>query len=82
MNGVPTYNPDMAGAETRPDGTVAIGRGVFSSPGLLATVIAHEALHAQQLANDRWFLEHAEQGLYMNEVEAYAWNMEHAGDSA
>jgi hypothetical protein len=70
----------LGGAETHLDGTVVIGQGVFSSPGLLATVIAHEAFHAQQIADDRWFLEHEEQGFYMNEVEAYAWNLEHAGE--
>lgn len=80
VNGVPTYDPNLGGAETHLDGTVVIGQGVFSSPGLLATVIAHEAFHAQQLADDRWFLEHEEQGFYMNEVEAYAWNLEHAGE--
>ncbi|MEK9136069.1 MAG: hypothetical protein AAB393_03015, partial [Bacteroidota bacterium] len=74
----PTYDPIVNGAEPLPDGTVVIGRGVFSSPGLLATVIAHEAFHAQQLADNRWFLEHEEQGYYINEVEAYAWNIEHA----
>ncbi|HLF81021.1 MAG TPA: hypothetical protein VI410_04565 [Anaerolineales bacterium] len=78
VSGVPAYDPNTAGAETRIDGTVVIGRGVFSSPGLLATVIAHEAFHAQQLADNRWFLEHEEQGFYMNEVEAYAWNLAHA----
>jgi len=33
-------------------------------------------IHAQQLAEGRWYLE--EQGIYMNEVEAYDWELSQA----
>ena len=63
-------------AITHEDGTVEIGDGFFSSPGLLASVIGHETVHTEQLANGRWYYD--EQGIIMNEVEAYDWELANA----
>lgn len=75
--GTPTYAPDLEGVSiTHEDGTVEIGGDFFSSPGLLATVIGHELVHTEQLANGRWYYD--DQGIIMNEVEAYDWELANA----
>lgn len=79
-NGVPTYDPNQSGVSiTHDDGSVEIGDGFFSSPGLLASVIGHEMVHTHQLAEGRWYLE--DQGVIMNEVEAYDWELTHAAEN-
>jgi hypothetical protein len=79
-NGVPSYAPGLSGASlTHEDGSVEIGPDFFDSPGLLASVIGHEIVHTHQLAEGRWYLE--EQGVIMNEVEAYDWELLHADEN-
>jgi len=77
VTGSVTYEPRLQGeAITLQDGTVVIGDGFFSSPGLLASVIGHEIVHTEQLANGRWYYD--DQGIIINEVEAYDWELANA----
>jgi len=77
VTGSVTYEPELQGvAITLQDGTVVIGDGFFSSPGLLASVIGHEIVHTEQLANGRWYYD--DQGIIINEVEAYDWELANA----
>jgi hypothetical protein len=76
-NGPPTYSSALSDTSvTHDDGTVEIGSDFFATPGLLATTLGHEMVHTHQLAEGRWYLE--EQGVIMNEVEAYDWELQHA----
>jgi hypothetical protein len=76
-NGAITYDPsvDEDGA-TDEDGTVKIGTEAFSSPAWLASSIGHEVLHAEQARDGRW--NNSKQGVAMNEVEAYDWEIRNA----
>jgi len=77
IKGKPTYDSSVQGeGVTRPDGTVGIGPDAFTTPAELASTIGHEALHAQQLAEGRWYP--GKQGLELNEVEAYDWETANA----
>lgn len=77
IKGQPTYDTSVQGeGVTRPDGTVGIGPDAFTTPAELASTIGHEALHAQQLAEGHWYP--GKQGLELNEVEAYDWEMANA----
>jgi hypothetical protein len=76
VNGVPTYRMDI------PDGGVYLGNGIvwigedafaFHSAGWLAATIGHEAVHATQDTDGRLYFGH--QGVPMNEVEAYDWEL-------
>ena len=79
-NGVPSYAPGLSGTSlTHEDGSVEIGPDFFDTPGLLASVIGHEMVHTHQLAEGRWYLE--EQGIIMNEVEAYDWELQQADEN-
>lgn len=74
--GTPVHNSSVTGeGATSKDGTIKIGDKAFASPGLLATVIGHEHVHAQQAA-DRWYT--GPQGTAINEVEAYDWELKNA----
>ena len=76
-NGMPTYSTALSDTSvTYDDGTVEIGSDFFTTPGLLATTLGHEMVHTHQLAEGRWYLE--EQGVIMNEVEAYDWELQNA----
>jgi WXG100 family type VII secretion target len=59
-------------------GTVKIGADAFTSPGWLASSVGHEALHARQLQEGRWDLKDTPQGIAINEVESYDWEINHA----
>lgn len=63
------------GSETDDDGNVTIGDDAFSSPGWLASSIAHEAeVHVgQQNAKGRNY--GGNQGRALNEVQAYDWEI-------
>jgi len=77
-NGVPTYSSALSDTSvTYDDGSVEIGSDFFDTPGLLATTLGHEMVHTHQLTEGRWYLE--EQGVIMNEVEAYDWELQNAG---
>jgi hypothetical protein len=76
-NGMPTYSSALSDTSvTYDDGAVEIGSSFFDTPGLLATTLGHEMVHTHQLAEGRWYLE--EQGVIMNEVEAYDWELQNA----
>lgn len=76
-NGMPTFSSALTDTSvTHDDGTVEIGSAFFATPGLLATTLGHEMVHTHQLAEGRWYLE--EQGVIMNEVEAYDWELQNA----
>lgn len=62
--------------KTHQDGSVVIGDSAFNSPGWLASTIGHEAIHAKQLNESRWYTD--EQGTALNEVEAYDYELAHA----
>ncbi len=75
--GTPVHDASVPGeGATSKDGAINIGDKAFKSPGLLATVIGHEHVHAQQAA-DRWY--RGTQGTELNEVEAYDWELKNAG---
>ena len=77
IKGKPTYDTNVQGeGVTRPDGTVGIGTDAFTTPAELASTVGHEALHAQQLAEGRWYP--GKQGLELNEVECYDWEIANA----
>ena len=89
--GVPQYNPNLFPgyyATTDPtDGSIEVGSDAFASPGILASTLGHEAVHANQIAEGRAYLgvdESGEvyiidlQGVYLNELEAWRWELEHA----
>lgn len=77
VNGKPTPNSATSGeGATSPNRKVSIGDAAFSSPGVLATTIGHEALHARQAAEGRWYTD--KQGDAMNEVECYDWEIKNA----
>ncbi len=70
----PNQNPNLD-AKVK-DGVMTIGPGAFRSPGYLASTIGHEAVHTQQEAGGR--LINTPQGIQMNEVEAYDWEIKNA----
>lgn len=75
--GAITYDSDVdEDGATNADGTVKIGTEAFSSPGWLASSIGHEVLHAEQARDGRW--NNSKQGVAMNEVEAYDWEIRNA----
>jgi hypothetical protein len=77
VNGKPTYNSATAGeGATSPSRNVSIGDAAFSSPGWLASSVGHEALHARQSTEGRWYTD--PQGDAMNEIECYDWEISHA----
>lgn len=77
VNGKVAYNADTDGEGlTLKDGTVTIGDDAFTTPGWLASSIGHEALHAEQIRDGRF--NDTSQGVAMNEVEAYDWEIRNA----
>jgi len=65
-----TYSPELEiDGKTHQGGSVEIGDSAFNSPGWLASTIGHEALHAKQLNEGRWYTDST--GTALNEVEAY-----------
>lgn len=70
----PDQNPNLD-AKVK-DGVMTIGPGAFRSPGYLASTIGHEAVHTQQEKGGR--LINTPQGIQMNEVEAYDWEIKNA----
>lgn len=77
VNGKPTYNSSTSGeGATSASRKVSIGDAAFSSPGWLASSVGHEALHARQSAEGRWYTD--PQGDAMNEIECYDWEIKNA----
>ncbi len=77
VNGTPQYDSSTSGeGATSPDGSVSIGDDAFSSPGWLASSIGHEAIHADQAKEGRWYTD--DEGTALNEVEAYDWELRNA----
>jgi len=85
--------PDEALAITDPDGTVRIGVGAFmtnpddpnglafgtSTPGWLGSIIGHEIVHANQIAENRSYYQDDDPQVYLlNEYEAYTWELDNA----
>ena len=91
--GMPQYSSGMGGAyaTTDPrDGSILVGPGAFSSSAILATSIGHEVIHTKQMAEGRAYLAVddagevypiSEQGYYINELEAWKWESEHAEEN-
>jgi WXG100 family type VII secretion target len=80
--GQPAYSKSVRGEGiTSINGTINIGDKAFSSPGWLASSIGHEALHARQLKEGRWDLKDTKDGVALNEVECYDWEISHAGQN-
>lgn len=71
----PHQNPKLDAVVTE-DGVMTIGPGAFRSPGYLASTVGHEALHIRQKNEGR--LINGDQGVNMNEVEAYNWELQNA----
>lgn len=65
-------------SETDDQGNVTIGKGAFTSPGELASTIAHESeVHVnQQLVKGRNY--EGNEGRALNEVQAYDWEIMNA----
>lgn len=79
VNGPIHFDNSVSGeGVTSVNGTVKIGTDAFTSPGWLASSIGHEALHARQLKEGRWDLKDTPQGIAINEVEGYDWEINHA----
>ena len=77
VSGKPSYNASTSGeGATSPSRKVSIGDAAFSSPGWLASSVGHEALHARQSAEGRWYTD--PQGDAMNEIECYDWEIKNA----
>lgn len=77
VNGKVAYSADTDGEGlTLQAGTVTIGDDAFTTPGWLASSIGHEALHAEQIRDGRF--NDTSQGVAMNEVEAYDWEIKNA----
>jgi len=77
VNGKPSYNASTSGeGATSPTRKVSIGDAAFSSPGWLASSVGHEALHARQSAEGRWYTD--PQGDAINEIECYDWEIKNA----
>ncbi len=77
-NGPVTYDSEVSGEGlTDKDRTVKIGDDAFSSPAWLASSIGHEIVHAEQARDGRW--NDTPQGVAMNEVEAYDWELARVG---
>jgi len=77
VNGKVAYSADTDGEGlTLAAGTVTIGDDAFTTPGWLASSIGHEALHAEQIRAGRF--NDTPQGVAMNEVEAYDWEIRNA----
>lgn len=92
--GMPQYSTDVPPntyAVTDPgDGSVLVGPASFSSPATLATTLGHELVHTQQIAEGRAYLVEdengdaqviSEQGIFLNELEAWKWELEHADEN-
>lgn len=79
VNGPIRFDQSISGeGVTSVGGTVKIGADAFTSPGWLASSIGHEALHARQLKEGRWDRKDTPQGIAINEVEGYDWEINHA----
>jgi WXG100 family type VII secretion target len=77
VNGKITFDPNLTTeGKTMPDGRVVIGPDAFSSPGILASTIGHEAVHARQNAEGRGAKD--AQTLALNDLECYAWELDNA----
>lgn len=74
------YDPSLGPDAIAKDGVLTIGPDAFKSPGYLASTLGHENTHIQQAKDGR--LINTNQGRYMNEVEAYNWEINHAKDNA
>lgn len=82
ITGRPKYDKSLGRLEgkTFADGTVVIGEAAFKSPGWLASTIGHEAQHAEQITEGRWYTASTNdpQALAINEVECYDWELSNA----
>lgn len=81
INGKPKYGKSLGRNEGRTsgNGAVEIGPAAFNrSPGYLASTIGHEAQHAKQVAEGRWYTGKGSQGEAINEVESYDWELKNA----
>ncbi len=80
VKGTPKYDSSTSGeGATSKDGSVSIGDDAFSSPGWLASSVGHEALHATQAKEGRWYTD--DEGTALNEVECYDWEIAHAKEN-
>jgi WXG100 family type VII secretion target len=85
--GVPiVYDPMHVGDNTYAQfdaltNTIRVGPDAFSaqasSPDELASIIGHELVHARQYEDARLYAEYLP-GRYLNEVEAWRWELDHA----
>jgi hypothetical protein len=57
---------------------IRFGPSAFSSPGWLASSIAHENVHLQQLLDGHMYYD--DPGTALNELEAYNWELGHASE--
>ena len=81
INGKPKYGKSLGRNEGRTSATgqVEIGEVAFKrSPGYLASTIGHEAQHAKQIAEGRWYTGKGKQAEAINEVECYDWELKNA----
>ena len=89
--GIPQYKEDISGGyygATNPvTGEIEIGPRAMDSPATLATTIGHETVHTRQIAEGRLYMTVDEdgwpvildqQGLFLNQLEAFVWELEHA----
>ena len=74
------FDPSLGPDAIVKDGVLTLGPDAFKSPGYLASTLGHEGVHIQQAKDGR--LINTNQGRYMNEVEAYSWEINHAKDNA
>lgn len=90
-SGTPQYNEDIDrgfhGATDPLSGAIEIGPKAMQSPSTLAATIGHESVHASQIAEGRLYMTIDEdgwpviidqQGLLLNQLEAFVWEREHA----
>jgi hypothetical protein len=80
VKGTPKYDKSLGRLEgrTADNGEVTIGPAAFRSAGYLASSIGHEAQHAKQVAEGRWYTGKSSQGEAINEIESYDWELKNA----
>jgi hypothetical protein len=80
VKGIPKFDKELRRLEGKTSGNreVTIGRAAFSSAGYLASSIGHEAQHAKQVAEGRWYTGISSQGEAINEIESYDWELKNA----
>ncbi len=76
VKGKVTYDSSLAGAETSSDGSVELGSGHITSPGWLASSIAHETeVHVNEQAEEgNWYTDEPD-GINIQECEAYDYEI-------